>query len=701
MRARTAVKSSPDSTERPDLVLKTRTRLSQEVKTVALLISAIILAPLGFSLVQYIRYGFELFLGWDTSTYVWWTKIVYLDGPFSPIFQGYPNLYVLTLAAFGALIGNASMAERVLPFLVTVPLSFAYYLLTLQISGNKRLGYLGALLAGITVNTLRLYSDLHRNMLSFSISMLLGADISSHLTATPFSWRLKRKRALVLWLPMLALVAYTQIETYVLLSMTLILVFARASNARTASVGAFLVAAPVIVVLPLIWPLFWNYGAGLSLLGISSTPAIILGEAAIFLGGFAFPWMIVGLVSCVKKARLGNAGARFVVLWLLSTTLLFPIALIFGLPISRLLYVVPVPLLTVTGIPPSIGITSRMAKILSPRRFSVLPAKAIGVRSYAVPTITMALVLTATLLTSVSTADLFLRPYVSSVDVDRLLEAAKIVRSLGYDQPILIMYGQTAADVNPIYRAYFGIELPRSLAYYGKLQYVFSLPSPEGVYNWQYNPPFEQASNLRYRSEILNRLGTNSAVTSHAIIVAGSRTYDRPLSEPFITRFEQAPGIYLIPPNALTPSEIDSWRLFAYSDWANTTSSTYANVTWSVAPTVLSWVAKGAKSQFAANFTISLAQSWGTMEMALRFYDWTQPYIFPDTSTVYLAPIEIYFDGTLIRSHSYSGLGPSIVSSTIFNVASGVHKITVKSGSPGLGVAVALDEIQVCPFRCS
>ena len=126
------------------------------MKTVALLLSAIILAPLGFSLVQYIRYGFELFLGWDTSTYVWWTKIVYLEGPFSPIFQGYPNLYVLTLAAFGALIGNASMAERVLPFLVTVPLSFAYYLLTLQITGNKRLGYFGALLAGITVNTLRL-----------------------------------------------------------------------------------------------------------------------------------------------------------------------------------------------------------------------------------------------------------------------------------------------------------------------------------------------------------------------------------------------------------------------------------------------------------------------------------------------------------------------------------------------------------------
>ena len=686
--------------EKPNVVLESRGQTSSPTRKVALAIAMTISPLVAFSLAHYTRYGFRLFLGWDTTTYVWWAELVYERGPLSLILQGYPNLYILTLAALGTLLGSASIAERILPFVVSIPLAYAYYRLGSEIASNQKIGYLGALLGGVTINTIRLFSDLHRNLLAFSLSMAVGALVSSRLSSKPFSWGQEKKRALLLWLPMLTIVAYTQIETYVVLALTLLLLFSTTRDTRTAIVGAMLVATPILVALPLIWHFLLNYEAALRIYGIPASPPIILGEGLLFLGGLALPGMAVGLVDLVRKARFGSQSAHFLVLWLVAIALLFPVGFVLGLPIFRLFYIVPVPLLTVLSIPPSVRYGPRLARMLSLKRLPFLRIRTRFVKGYAIPSAAMALVLTATLLTSVTTSDLFLRPYVSQADVSRLLEAAEIVRSLGYDQPILVMYGQTAADLNPIYRAYFGIEIPSSLAYYGKLQYVFSLPPPKDVYNWQYNPPFEQANSVKYRTEILAQLGTYSAVGSHPIVIVGGKTYDRPLSESFITKFERAPGIYIIPPNGLTPQEIDSWRLYASSDWTNTTSVAKANATWSMSPTILNWAEKSPKSRFEANFTISLARSWPTMELKLRFYDWPQPFIFPDSSTVALSPLEVYFDDALILFRNYAGQGPSFINGTMVGVNSGVHHIRIKSWSLGLGVAVALDEIQVCPSFC-
>lgn len=692
-------KTSVDTVE-PELTMDRNTESVTRQRVFMLLVGGMVLPLLAFSLVQYFRYGFGLFLGWDTSTYVWWAEQVHVNGPLFLVLQGYPHLYVLGIAGLGDLLGSTSAAERILPFFAAVPLGYAYYRLTFHIGGDRKLGYLAAVLGGTTVNTLRLFSDLHRNLLSFSISMLVGALISSELSSKPFSWGPRKKRALLLWLPLLTIEAYTQIETYVVLALTLSLLFYTTGSLRTTLVGIGLLATPVIVVLPLTWSFLFNYQAGLSLLGIPLAYPVIVGEGALFLGGLGLPLVVLGLVFTVRRARLGNPAAGFIALWMASIAVLFPIGLALGLPVSRLFYIVPVPVATALSIPPSIWHTPRLRRILSLKTLRVLLGRN-GARRYALPWAALTVVVIATIFTSVSTTDLFLRPYVSSTDVGRLLEAAEIAKASGYDRPILVMYGATAADVNPIYRAYFGIEIPNSLAYYGKLQYVFSLPYPKGVYNWQYNPPFEMASSLKYRSEILSQLGASTAVSGLAIVIAGGRTYDRPLSESFISRFERAPGIYLVPPGALMPEELDSWRLFAYSDWTNTTSFVKVNVAWSHSPIILTWVDKGPKSRFDANFTTSLAHSWSVMQLTLRFYDWPQPYTFPDSSTVMLAPLDIYFDGQLVLSYGYAGSGqPIIVRGNLSDISSGVHQVRIRSESFGLGVAVALDEVKLCPMQC-
>lgn len=670
-------------------------------KTPLLLLVGLMLPIIAFSLVQHARYGFALFLGWDTSTYVWWASIIYEKGLILTLSQNYPNLYVLILAAFGSLMQSASLGERILPLLAASPLAYAYYSLTFDLTSNRKLGYLSVLLGGLTVNTLRLYSDLHRNLLSYSVSMTVGALISSYLSSKPLASEFPKKQALLLWLPLLAVAAYTQIETYWVLALAVFLLFCLQRRLKTSILAALLLSTPILLALPLIWPFLLNYTAASSLLGIPPSPAIVIAaDALLFLGGFALPWVAVGLVSTIRKARLGIHSARFLVLWLLAILLLSPLAVGLGVPISRLFFIVPVPVLVASGIPSALRFSSTLTRGISWGQGAFLQFRLRPFKKPLAASTVIALIVATTFLTSLTTADLFLRPYVSLTDVDRLVQAAEIARQSGYLQPILVMYGATAADLNPIYRAYFGIEIPSNFAYYGKLQYIFSLPEPTEVYNWQYNPSFERASSLRYRSEILAQLGTPSSLTSHAIVIAGGRTYDRPLSEVFISQFETAPGIYIIPPGQLTPEQIDSWRLYAYSDWTSSTATTTANATWARSPTILNWVDKNPKSPFQANFSISLARPWDCMEMAVRFYDWPQPLIFPDTSIVALAPLEISLDGVLVQRHSYNDQGPWTILNSLANVTSGVHQISIRSGSPGLGVAVALDEIQLYPIPC-
>jgi hypothetical protein len=62
---------------------------------------------------------------------------------------------------------------------------------------------------------------------------------------------------------------------------------------------------------------------------------------------------------------------------------------------------------------------------------------------------------------------------------------------------------------------------------------------------------------MRYRTEILNSLGSPSAVASPPIEIAGGETYDRLPSELFISsQFELIPGMYNIPRGRLNSTQI-------------------------------------------------------------------------------------------------------------------------------------------------
>jgi hypothetical protein len=154
----------------------------------------------------------------------------------------------------------------------------------------------------------------------------------------------------------------------------------------------------------------------------------------------------------------------------------------------------------------------------------------------------------------------------------------------------------------------------------------------------------------------------------------------------------------VIPPGALTAKEIDTWRLFAYSDCTVCPGGKSVRASWSQAPEVFERVDLSGVATFEAQFTVSITRGWSRANMTMRFWDWPSVLTSSNGSRVALAPLEVYGDGRLLFTHSYGGAGPVGVSAPFEPISPGIHRIVVKSGTPGLGVAVTLDTLEVLPL---
>lgn len=126
--------------------------------------------------VQYYRYnmfGTDLLLGWDTPAYVWMAKQILLRGPIRAISAwNYPHLYTQMLAFFGWLTGNIVIVERFLPLLFVFLLIYMNFQILFKITNNVHISGLAAILTAMSINVLRLFADLHRNLMAFSLSFV-------------------------------------------------------------------------------------------------------------------------------------------------------------------------------------------------------------------------------------------------------------------------------------------------------------------------------------------------------------------------------------------------------------------------------------------------------------------------------------------------------------------------------------------------
>lgn len=660
-------------------------------------------------LIQCYSFGCGLFLGWDSSTYAWWAVLVQEQGAAAMVLQwNYPHLYVLLLSGFGSLIGSVSVAEHILPLLVSVPLGYSYFVLTMRLTYDRRLGLLAAFLGGVSMATVEMVSDLQRNLLAFGIALPLGASIYTDVFARTRSPKQLRNTALAVWLPLLFVVLSTQIETYAVLSITLLLAFASPRKWSTFLKGLLLVSVPVLLASPIMIGYLLRYGAETSKL-LPSGPFDAISWTWLYLSGLAIPLIGVGIVSLARAARSHNPIARYLLLWLIALAILVPPAIAIHAPPTRLLLFVPVPVLLAIAVPNVSnwiektwkGLRGREARTALPRsdpHANPGPAPPLSERKrWSISLLLAFLIATTPVVVTTAMNKDQMRPYITEADVHRLGSASAFVHQDGYRNAIIVLYGESAAFYAPLYRAYFGIQVPDNLAFYGKLQFLFGLADPEQVHVWKYNPPVETTYSRNYRDEIIATIGA-SGISSRPVVIAGGKTYSAPPSETFLSRFERAPGIYVIPPGALTAVEIDTWRLYASSDCYVCAVGSSNATNWSHAPTVLEFVDLSGSAEFDATYVVSLVRGWGSANLTIRFMDWPATVRSTSGVDIVLGPLEVYFDGRLVASHQYAGRGPFVLSVPTGSLGAGIHRVVVKSASPGLGVAVGLDEIGLAPL---
>ncbi|MFQ5909219.1 MAG: hypothetical protein ACE5IJ_00675 [Thermoplasmata archaeon] len=653
------------------------------------------------SLIQYGRYGFELFLGWDTSTYVWWAQLVLERGALTMIVSewSYPHLYVLLVVGLGTVLGDVALAERILPTLIAIPLGLAYYRLTTDITADYRYGLLAALLGAVAIHTIRLYADLHRNLLAQAVALAVGLYVFRAVTKEHPTER-GRRWSLVLAVPLLAVVAFAHLETYLVLSLTLLVLFLARRNLRIMLVGPAVLAVPLIAMSPLLPGFVQGFVEG-SAFFLPVNPNIGIADLLLFAGPF-LPFIVIGGVELHRQFVSGNLAARFVGWWFLVLVGLLPLIIVLGLPPSRVLVSMPFAILLALSVGP---IARWMPKFLtrfrrsrgepqSPRHGETAPTPL-------APVIAVLLVVTPTVLTAAVAADVYVQPYVKLEDITPLTASAVRVREMGHNQPIVVMYGPEAAYFSPIYRAYFGIQIPQNLVYYGKLQFLFTLPENPDVYVWRFVPTLEASIAAAFRAEVLAGLGDPLGALSRPIVLVPGASYDRALSESFLEPFRMPTGFYLIPADSLTPETIDRWRLFAHADWSTSTAFDERQAAWSESPTVLEWVAEPAESVFRVTYPISLAEDWSTMELVVRLWDWESPFLLPSGISAPLAPLEIYLDGVPIHLHEFGGSGVEAIRVPLMEVAPGIHQITLEArGTADLAIVVTLDTLELCPLTC-
>jgi hypothetical protein len=646
-------------------------------------------------------------LGWDSSTYAWWAHLMTVQGPLATVTRwNPPSLYPLLLSAIGRVLGDYLLGERILPLLVAAPMGYGYFRLTADIASSKRLGYLAAFLGGISPSTLRLVADLHANLMAYSCSLLVGAFLWSRLRSgeSALPSRLTRIPSLLGWIAALAVVAYTHIWTYAALVVAILLGIALRRTMKRLVATILLLATPLLLPGPFLIDFLLRYPQLTYETAVPISGGVAVGEAWLFLGGLMIPFAAVGIAFAVRRARVGNWASEYVLLWSSALFILFPVALVMALPVTRLWLLFPMPVFVALSVLPlrssiasSIGgpadvssTSGHSPRFLRDTRSSVGQAPIVFL-------VAASLIAAPLLLTSSDVPNSFLVPYIDAADVNRLNAVASLVRDSGFQEPIIVIFGPAAAYYAPIYRAYFGIKAPVNLAYYGKLQFLFTLPPPESVYTWKHDPAVERLLAREYRTEMLSKLGSSSEVPSRPIVVAGGSTYGHPISELFLSRFERMPGIYLIPPGALNASEIDGWRLFAWSDPHASTSAYNLLTSWSIAPDVLEWVDMSSSAAFAASYPFILARTWSSMRLSVRLWDWGSSYTSGNGQVTPLAPLEVSLDGRQVYVHRYAGSGVMSISLLVGSLAAGPHRVSFRSGLPGDGVAVRLDTIEIVP----
>jgi len=499
------------------------------------LISAALIGAI--SILQCFRYGVfgtDLLLGWDSPKYVWMAREVLSRGPLdSAGIIIHPHLYVLLLAFLGYVIGDVVVVERVLPLVFAALLVFAYARVTYGVTRNVHMAGLAALLTGLSINALRLYADLNRNLMALSLSFASFLPISTFINHEVIDRRsLLSKNYLFIILAFLV-IAGTQFETFFILALSTVLAGVLSRSWKKLVALTLAPAIPAAVVLGLFPGLLPRYLGEIGLFAGKLT----FDKVFLWSGGsyILFGFLIAGAAYVFYKAiRQRDILASMLFSWVAVIALMVFVITQGVLPLSvdyalRALLILPIPVFFALAAFASanllkdvffeIGVSSltkRHAVTVSLKRVTVFGSALI--------------LLAGSLAVSSQHYDDFLTPYIPKSSYDRISTAGWFLRTNGLSKPIVAFYGEESSWFVSLYNNYIGAEVGEHFSYNGDISGLLSSIEDRSGY---YRESMETSPILVITPDLYNR--------------------EVPYS---VARFHIGQGIYVVPPNSVSPHEI-------------------------------------------------------------------------------------------------------------------------------------------------
>lgn len=498
--------------------------------------------------------GTGLLLGWDSSGYVWAAEnIVRYGSVFMIQHWGFPNLYIQLLAFLGYLSGNFTLTETILPLIFAALLVYASSQCIREITGSVYAACLNVFLTTLSINTLRLWSDLHRNLMALSLSFVVMLWFSRSRDE-----KLALEKRYLAITAAFFVIAITHFETYVFLTATLLLYTIFAREYRKVVSWILPAAIPSAVVVPMLLSkaFFSSWGSEFAI-----GNQLRLDEIFQWLGGsaFLFVFLVLGVIYLLyRSVKHGNVLSRLMLLWVIITIgLAFLIEsgiLLLSHEVSfRLLLTVPVSLLlslSAVAVVNETRNTKLNLRIFSTKKNYPL---ALSLRKIAVVLVLLLMVNTA--FVAIQNIDVYLTPYVPNPAYTKIVEAKNYLNSNQLRTPVVVFYGEPAIWYGWLFRTYIGAELGEHFAYYGEFDKLLNFaPLDNGDQT-------ERALSNAWYNEMLGRYGTmwphSSSITSiddlrsHPVIVISPDLYYGRIPY-YMKPFHIGQGIYVIPPDTLT-----------------------------------------------------------------------------------------------------------------------------------------------------
>ncbi len=654
---------------------------------------------LGLFAVQYSTFGLSRYLGWDTSTYVEQAREIQLLGLSAKPFQyGYPNLYFAVVWAMGSLLGDLGLAERMLPIAMGMILVAIYYRLGRELFRDKErlLAGVTAVLAALSVNTMRLMSDLHRNL--FSLIACLAILI---ILTEVDDGRRGQKRTLP-WLVVLgAAAALSQMETYAVVLLIVLIYTAQDLKARW--MLAISTALPVLVAAPFMLNFYATY-PGLAFNIDPADPGLVPSDVVYYHGGL-LPLLflaVIGVAALAYRAWHGPSAARFLLMWygILMVLVGFLWATRWGLPPYRPLYLLPVPILLAL----SVRDLSRLA-VRGFRRIRAQgvsggpPAEHHAAFVHAAATGSLAcLVILATLSGLAAQKDLYLQPFINEQQYSELESAGNALRPYSLSQPILVFAGYNGSWYYSMDEAYVGISSGPVLGYFGRPQFLLTLTDPLVVDPGLSNTPNpSRFAAARLFTQLRNSVSDPSALSTHPILVSVPGLYDRPVSDYFVRKHRVSTDLYLVLPADLTPTDFNTWVWFAAYDTYNASTFSATPNPGSISPETLEYATPTLETPWSVSYAMNLTEPLANATLSIHLQDTP---MFPAAWSLggnASGGLTLYVDNVVAAHYSYGDQGWRWLNFTLPGLPMGLHTVRLQADDLGKPFAVGLDALVLRP----